>query len=132
MMFVKADYLKHREMVLYIIEEAARRNNHDFAQQVDEALLDSRAFLLITKCGFIVLQPTIKDGLVWVNIMFAYSWGTTALGLHMEEIYALARKIGARGIELYTVVPKLELFLTRKKFTKDSGESRIQHWIKRL
>lgn len=131
-MIAKANYQKHRSLVLPIIKKTDEINQHDFANEIDQALLDDRAFLFLMECGFFVLQPTIKQGEVWVNIMFAYSSGTVALASYMNEICKLAKMIDAKGVELYTVVKKLEPFLIRKGFVKDSGESRRQHWTKRF
>ncbi|MCE0495780.1 hypothetical protein [Vibrio salinus] len=132
MRFAFASYQKHRLRVLPVLRRTDEKNKHNFADEVDMALLDDRAFLFLCDGGFIVLQPIVKDGSSWVNIMFAYSWGTTALPCYMNDIFHLAGDIGAVGVELYTVVKKLERFLIRKGFSKDSGNNRIQHWVKRF
>jgi hypothetical protein len=129
---IKRNYQEHRDKLLPIIESVGDKNNIDCSQQIDQALLDSRAFLFSSHSGFVVLQPTVKQGDLWVNIMFAYSEGTTALAQHMNEICWLAQIINATGVELYTVVKKLDRFLIRKGFTKDSGPNINQHWIKIL
>lgn len=125
MNIAKANYQKHRSHILPIIERTDEINQHDFANEIGQALLDGRAFLFLTECGFFILQPTVKGCETWVNIMFAYSFGTVALASYMNEISDLAKVIDAAGVELYTVVKKLGPFLIRKGFIKDSCNSII-------
>ncbi|SIO96092.1 hypothetical protein [Vibrio spartinae] len=132
MNLVKADYRKHRSRILPFILRAQQRNNDQFANQIDSALLECRAFLFLCDGGFYVLQPTIRNGVVWVNIMFAQSLGKCVLSTHMSEIHQLTRQVGGRGIELFTAVDRLSGFLRRQGFSKDSSNDRVQHWIKEL
>ncbi|WP_059121078.1 hypothetical protein [Vibrio sp. MEBiC08052] len=129
---VRADYRKHRLRILPFITGAQQRNKDPFADQIDRALLECRAFLFLCGGGFYVLQPTLRNGVVWVNIMFAQSLGQCVLSTYLSDIHQLTRQIGGRGIELFTTVERLSGFLRRQGFSQDSSNDRVQHWIKEL
>ena len=117
---------------MHLMRETDIMQNLNFSHQIDSALRDERAFLFVAHNCLVVLQPRVIDDELWLNIMFAYSFGTTALPLHMDQIGKLAKQINAVGIELYTTVQKMKPFLIRKGFQSDNNVSTRQHWSKRF
>ncbi|MGR5241752.1 hypothetical protein ACPV36_12715 [Photobacterium damselae] len=127
----KALWDNHRDKLLPIIQQTERRNNHKFADEIDKALSDGRAFLFIGADGFFVLEPLSRNGIVRVNIMFAFNWGANAIDRYQSTIERLAREIGARSIELYTAVKGLIPLLENNNWRMDS-DSHVMHWVKTL
>ncbi|PCE67528.1 hypothetical protein E8E00_04905 [Salinivibrio sp. YCSC6] len=125
-------WLNYRLHLLPIIRKTQSRNNHFFADEIDDALLDERAFLFLAEDGFVVLQPTARNGLSWLNVMFAFNWGGNAITRYQSEIELKGRQMGARGVELFTAVPGLEQALLANGYVKTSGAARVQHWEKLL
>ncbi|MGR5465372.1 hypothetical protein ACPV5G_20760 [Photobacterium damselae] len=102
-----------------------------FADEIDKALSDGRAFLFIGADGFFVLEPLSRNGIVRVNVMFAFNWGANAIDRYQSIIERLAREIGARSIELYTVVKGLIPLLENNNWRMDS-DGHVMHWVKTL
>lgn len=123
---------QYRDKLFPIIQKAQQRNDHQFADEIDDALQTERAFLFLVEDGFTVLLPKRRDGLPWLNVMFAFSWGGNAIDRYQPGIELKARQMGARGVELYTVVGGLEQALLDNGYVKTTGETRIQHWEKIL
>jgi hypothetical protein len=121
-----------KDRLFPIIQKTQSRNDHQFADEIDNALRTERAFLFLVKDGFTVLLPKRRDGLPWLNVMFAFSWGGNAIDRYQSEVELKARQMGARGVELYTAVEGLEQALLDNGYVKTTGEARIQHWEKIL
>ncbi|MGR5465348.1 hypothetical protein ACPV5G_20640 [Photobacterium damselae] len=127
----KKSWRDYREKLFPIIKQTERRNNHKFADEIDKALSDGRAFLFIGADGFFVLEPLSRNGIVRVNVMFAFNWGANAIDRHQSTIESLAREIGARSIELYTAVKGLIPLLENNNWRMDS-DGHVMHWVKTL
>ncbi|MGR5115032.1 hypothetical protein [Photobacterium damselae] len=102
-----------------------------FAEEIDKALSEGRAFLFIGQDGFFVLEPLSSKGLVRINIMFAFNWGGDAINRYQTMIERLAREAGARSLELYTAVKGLVPLLEQHQW-KMTGDEPVMHWVKTL
>ncbi len=132
MTLVNAPWERYRDRLLPLIARTARRNHHEFSEQVDRALSDKTAFLFLCEDGFVVLEPQYRGPVIWVNVLFAYGWGENTIQRYQHQIEHLARQIGGRGVELITAVTALEPRLLQQGYTKVSGDEQIQHWEKAL
>lgn len=68
MSLYKLSYESWRSRVLPLMEQTEKRNQHWFAKQVDEALLNGRASLFLVEEGFFVLSP------VWTMVKCRYGY----------------------------------------------------------
>lgn len=127
----RKDWAEYQEKLFPIIKQTERRNDHIFADEIDKALSEDRAFLFIGDDGFFVLEPLSRNGIVRVNVMFAFNWGANAIDRYQSTIERLAREIGARSIELYTVVKGLIPLLESNNWSMDT-DGRVMHWVKIL
>ncbi|MFB1077628.1 Uncharacterised protein [Photobacterium damselae] len=127
----KALWGSHRERLLKIIKQTEKRNNHRFADEIDKALSEGRAFLFIGQDGFFVLEPLSSKGLVRINVMFAFNWGGDAINRYQTMIERLAREAGARSLELYTAVKGLVPLLEQHQW-RMTGDEPVMHWVKTL
>lgn len=131
MNILKVLWDSYRDKLLPIIQQIEQRNNHMFADEIDKALSEDRAFLFIGDDGFFVLEPLSRNGIVRVNVMFAFNWGANAIDRYQSTIERLAREIGARSIELYTAVKGLIPLLENNNWRMDS-DGHVMHWVKTL
>ncbi|PSU89931.1 hypothetical protein C0W35_18165 [Photobacterium kishitanii] len=131
MIFIKAVWKDYREKLLLIIQATEKRNSHTFSDEIDKALSFDRAFLFIGEDGFFVLQPLSENGVVTVNVMFAFDWGGNAIERYQASIEQLSREIGATGLELYTVVKGLVPLLKQQHWQLTNND-RIMRFIKPL
>ncbi|HIF9182352.1 TPA: hypothetical protein ACX6QL_003456 [Photobacterium damselae] len=122
----------YRQILLPIIKKTERRNNHEFADEIDKALSEDRAFLFIGDDGFFVLEPLFQDGETIVNVMFAFNWGNNAIARYQETIERLSLDIGAKGLELCTAVKGLIPLLDQQRWEWISTDNNVMYWIKRL
>lgn len=132
MTMISVKWEKYRDKLLPIIQKTQRRNDHQFVDEIDNALQEERAFLFVAEDGFLVLEPRHRKGLPWLNVMFAFNWGGNAINRYQGDVELKARQMGARGVELYTAVEGLEQALLDNGYVKTTGEARIQHWEKIL
>lgn len=127
----KADWSNLRFKLFPIIEQTEKRNNHKFADEIDKALSNDRAFLFVGEDGFFVLQPISSKGIVTVNVMFAFNWESNAIDRYQYIIEQLSREIGARGLQLTTAVTGLVPLLKAQGW-QQTNTNRIMHWTKKL
>ncbi|WIH29307.1 hypothetical protein KEC60_16205 [Photobacterium damselae] len=127
----RRSWINYREQLLPLIKQTAQRNNHMFADEIDKALSEGRAFLFIGQDGFFVLEPLSSKGLVRINIMFAFNWGGDAINRYQTMIERLAREAGARSLELYTAVKGLVPLLEQHQW-RMTGDEPVMHWVKTL
>ncbi len=127
----RRSWINYREQLLPLIKQTAQRNNHMFADEIDKALSEGRAFLFIGQDGFFVLEPLSSKGLVRINVMFAFNWGGDAINRYQTMIERLAREAGARSLELYTVVKGLVPLLEQHQW-RMTGNEPVMHWVKTL
>lgn len=122
-------YSKWRDRLLPIIEQTEQRNDHEFANQVDEALLSGRASLFLVDDGFFVLEPSFIEGEMVVCILFAYSFNKGSADIYLPLIERLTKQSGAKKLLLWTAVKKLHSVLVAHDFQKtESGH--IDRWEK--
>ena len=122
-------YSKWRDRLLPIIEQTEQRNDHEFANQVDEALLSGRASLFLVEDGFFVLEPDVTDGEMSVCILFAYSFNKGSAGLYLPIIERLSKEVGAKKLLFWTAVKKLNSVLVAHDFQK-TERGHIDRWEK--
>ncbi|PMP10271.1 hypothetical protein BCS93_11045 [Vibrio breoganii] len=114
------------------MEHTEKRNDHEFAFQIDKALSDERAFLFVGEDGFFVLRPIVRKGITITEIMFAYAWSSNAIDTYQMLIEELALKAKASAIQLRTVVVGLIPSLVEQGFKKEAGNQRIMVWTKEI
>lgn len=128
-----AAWAKHREKLLPAIQATEQRNNHKFADQIDNALLNERAFLFLARDGFMVLQPVPEPGgVISVNIMFAYNDGGDACVRYQSIIEQLTREIGGRIVHFYTKVAELKPVAEKVGYALESVQNGIHKYKKTL
>lgn len=128
---LRQNWHKYRDRLLPVIQATERRNSHLFSDEIDKALSSDRAFLFIGEDGFFVLQPLSENGVVTVNVMFAFDWGGNAIERYQASIERLSREIGATGLKLYTVVKGL-VPLLKQQHWQLTNDDRIMRFIKPL
>ncbi|EKO3632413.1 hypothetical protein M3894_002943 [Vibrio metschnikovii] len=111
------------------MEQTEKRNNHNFAGQIDEALLSGRASLFLVEDGFFVLEPSFIEGEMSVCILFAYSFNKGSAGLYLPLIERLSKEVGAKKLLFWTAVKKLNSVLVAHDFQKTEG-GHIDRWEK--
>ncbi len=122
-------YSKWRDRLLPIIEQTEQRNDHEFANQVDEALLSGRASLFLVDDGFFVLEPSFIEGEMVVCVLFAYSFNKGSAAIYLPVMEKLAKEVGAKKLLFWTAVKKLNSVLVAHYFQKtESGH--IDRWEK--
>lgn len=127
----KQNWQKYRDKLLPIIQATEARNAHTFSDEIDKALSDERAFLFVGEDGFFALQPLSNNGIVTVNVMFAFNWESNAIHRYQSIIEQLSREIGARGLELTTAVKGLIPLLEYEGWSQENTD-RIMRWTKTL
>ncbi|MFL7024251.1 hypothetical protein [Enterovibrio norvegicus] len=130
--FAKAPWPKYRERLLPIMEEVALRNRHDFAKDVDDALLNGSAFLFVAEDGFLVLRASPREAVLWVTVMFAFNCGGNAIERYQAKVEEMTRQIGGRGIELFTAVEALSSSLLERGYVQREKAGNVRHWEKQL
>ena len=128
----KQAWSKWREKLFPIIQQTEKRNNHMFAEEINSALSNDEAFLFVGEDGFFVLQPVSNNGIPSVVVMFAFNWGENAVNRYQETIEQLSREIGARSVQLYTVVKGLIPILEAQGYTLKNETDAIMQWVKPL
>ncbi|AWK83823.1 hypothetical protein [Photobacterium damselae] len=131
-MINKTEWNKYKDKLLLIIQATERRNNHLFADDINKALSEGRAFLFVGEDGFFVLEPLLQDGETIVNVMFAFNWGNNAIARYQETIERLSLDIGAKGLELCTAVKGLIPLLEQQRWELISTDNNVMYWTKRL
>lgn len=129
MTILKQPYAKWRDKLLPLIEQTERRNQHEFARQIDEALLKGSASLFLVDDGFFVLEPKIREGVLHVCVLFAFSFVRGAADRQLPVIEMLAKEVGAQKLLFWTAVKKLHSVLIKHGFScVESGD--IDMWCK--
>ncbi|PJC87844.1 hypothetical protein CSW98_01595 [Vibrio sp. HA2012] len=129
MNIAKADYVQHRKKILPLIRQSARKNRHDFADNVDKALLSGRAFLFIAEDGFFVLEPMGKGV---VEVVFAFSFGGHACRVYQPVIDQLARDIGADHLYFETTLRGFAVLAKELGYVKQSQRGRVTKWVREV
>lgn len=127
----KVSWQNYRNSLFPTIKQVETRNNHQFSDEIDQALSSDGAFLFVGEDGFFVLQPLSENSVVTVNVMFAFNWGGNAIERYQNMIEQFSREIGATGLELYTVVKSLVPLLEQQDWQLTNGD-RVMHFIKQL
>jgi hypothetical protein len=128
-MFAKADYSKHRCRILPIFEASAKKNNHDFADNIDKALLSGRAFLFISNDCFFVLEPINQE---LVEVVFGFSFGGNSCVKYQPCVEQLAKKIGAKKLCFHTTLRGFAILAKQMGYTKQSQSGRVTTWVKEV
>lgn len=127
----KLSYESWRYRVLPLMEQTEKRNQHWFAKQVDEALLDGRASLFLVEEGFFVLEPSLDNGEMQVWVLFAWSNQKGALKRHLATVEQLAKRIKAKRLLLNTAVKALQVSLIDGGFCCiETGD--VETWCKEI
>ena len=129
MNITKQPWDKWREKLLPIIERTAKRNQHDFAENVDKALLSGRAFLFIASECFFVLEPMGNDV---VEVVFGFSFGGNSCQKYQPVIEQLARDIGAKTLYFETTLRGFAILVKELGYIKQSQSGRVTTWIKEV
>ncbi|EMB49771.1 Uncharacterised protein [Vibrio mimicus] len=113
------------------MEQTEERNQHWFAKQVDEALLNGRASLFLVEEGFFVLEPSLDNGEMQVWVLFAWSNQKGALKRHLATVEQLAKRIKAKRLLLNTAVKALQVSLIDGGFCCiETGD--VETWCKEI
>ncbi|EGR4078517.1 hypothetical protein [Vibrio cholerae] len=113
------------------MEQTEKRNQHRFAKQVDEALLDGRASLFLVEEGFFVLEPSLDNGEMQVWVLFAWSNSKGAFKRHLPTVEQLAKRIKAKRLLLNTAVKALQVSLIDGGFCCiETGD--VETWCKEI
>jgi len=129
-MMINQPYSKWRDKLLPIIKKTAEKNRHPFAENVDRALLESKAFLFLSEDGFVALQPFDGDK---VCVLFAYSFTQGATAKYQPEIEVLCRKIGAKSIVFHTALNgAFTKLVQRLGYRKIAQQEHVSTWQKEL
>ncbi|PWI34832.1 hypothetical protein DI392_00695 [Vibrio albus] len=128
-MITLAKYDKLRDRIFPLIQQSAKKNRHDFADNVDKSLLSNRAFLFIAPDGFFVLEPS-SSGVV--GVIFAFSFGGNNCVKYQPAIEQLARDIGAKQLYFLTSLRGFSILAKKLGYTKDSQSGRVTKWIKEV
>ncbi|ASK54266.1 hypothetical protein EA004_09310 [Vibrio anguillarum] len=113
------------------MEQTEKRNQHRFAKQVDEALLDGRASLFLVEEGFFVLEPSLDNGEMQVWVLFAWSNRKGAFKRHLPTVEQLAKRIKAKRLLLNTAVKALQVSLIDGGFCCiETGD--VETWCKEI
>lgn len=128
---MKAPYERWRDNVLPLMEQTEKRNQHGFAKQVDEALLNGRASLFLVEEGFFVLEPSLDNGEMQVWVLFAWSNRKGALKRHLPTVEQLAKRVKAKRLLLNTAVKALQASLIDGGFCCiETGD--VETWCKEI
>nr|WP_237359148.1 MULTISPECIES: hypothetical protein [Vibrio] len=131
MSLYKLSYESWRFRVLPLMEQTEKRNQHWFAKQVDEALLDGRASLFLVEEGFFVLEPSLDNGEMQVWVLFAWSNRKGALKRHLPTVEQLAKRVKAKRLLLNTAVKALQVSLIDGGFCCiETGD--VETWCKEI
>ena len=130
----RQDWCDYRTELMRIIRHTEKRNKHQFAEQIDEALSNDRAFLFLSDDGFLVLRPIVDDNEnIHVEVMFAFSWSDDAINEYQPIVEQMTSMINGKSIILYTVVKKLGILLQNNGYTlEDIDENGVMRWTKQL
>lgn len=131
MSLYKLSYESWRYRVLPLMEQTEKRNQHWFAKQVDEALLDGRASLFSVEEGFFALEPSLDNGEMQVWVLFAWSNRKGALKRHLPTVEQLAKRVKAKRLLLNTAVKALQVSLIDGGFCCiETGD--VETWCKEI
>lgn len=131
MSLYKLSYELWRSRVLPLMEQTEKRNQHWFAKQVDEALLDGRASLFLVEEGVFVLEPSLDNGEMQVWVLFAWSNRKGALKRYLPTVEQLAKRVKARRLLLNTAVKALQVSLIDGGFCRiETGD--VETWCKEI
>lgn len=131
MRLVKVPYERWRDNVLPLMEQTEKRNQHWFAKQVDEALLNGRASLFLVEEGVFVLEPSLDNGEMQVWVLFAWSNRKGALKRHLPTVEQLAKRVKAKRLLLNTAVKALQVSLIDGGFCCiETGD--VETWCKEI
>ncbi|KUO39021.1 hypothetical protein ID065_05610 [Vibrio cholerae] len=113
------------------MEQTEKRNQHWFAKQVDEVLLNGRASLFLVEEGFFVLEPSFDNGEMQVWVLFAWSNQKGALKRHLPTVEQLAKRVKAKRLLLNTAVKALQVSLIDGGFSCiETGD--VETWCKEI
>lgn len=133
MSVVKVSWSAYRETLYPLIVQTQQRNQHQFADDIDDALSNGSAFLFVGEDGFFVLEPKADQrGTVRVTILFAFNWGGQAIDRYQKTVEKLTREIGGRALDVYTKVSGLTPLLTQQGWQLVEVLEGIEHWEKTL
>jgi hypothetical protein len=124
-----ANYLTHRDRILPLIEKAAERNRHDFADNIDRALLSGRAFLFLMNNGFFVLEPNNDRS---IEVAFGFSFGGNSCLEFQPSVEQLARDIHATHLYFHTTLRGFAILAGKMGYKKKSQSGRVTTWIKEV
>lgn len=128
-----ANWPDYRDKLFPIIQHTERRNNHRFADEINSALSNERAFLFVATDGFMVLQPISEPGgIISVNIMFAYNDGGDAIVRYQPVVERLAQEIGGYSVHFYTKVAGLAPIAEQMGYQLVSHQDGIQKYTKTI
>ncbi len=113
---VQVPWSSYRSVLLPLIERTENRNNDHFADQIDKALSQERAFLFVGIDGFMVLEPHSRRGKPYLNIMFALNDKPEAIPRYHSKIEELAKDFGAQWITTQTKVKALRPHIESQGF----------------
>ncbi|ELP4886762.1 hypothetical protein QPB17_001648 [Vibrio cholerae] len=113
------------------MEQTEKRNQHWFAKQVDEALLNGRASLFLVEEGVFVLEPCLDNGEMQVWVLFAWSNRKAAFKRHLPTVEQLAKRVKAKRLLLNTAVKALQASLIDGGFCCiETGD--VETWCKEI
>ncbi|EJL7976525.1 hypothetical protein NM099_001260 [Vibrio cholerae] len=113
------------------MEQTEKRNQHWFAKQVDEALLDGRASLFLVEEGVFVIEPSLDNGEMQVWVLFAWSNRKGALKRYLPTVEQLAKRVKAKRLLLNTAVKALQVSLIDGGFCRiETGD--VETWCKEI
>lgn len=93
-------------------------NDPNLFDDIRQSCADRRAFLLMSKDGYIILKPQVKSGLIKTIVWFAYSERPGAMFKYRKEIERLCRENGSTLIEWWSCSQALDLFSEKHNYQK--------------
>ena len=127
----KVPWRDYRHKLMPFIQRTEKINGHIFADQIDKALSEDKAFLFIAPEGFLVLQPTFLDKKEYVIVLFAFSFTSHNMLKYQPVIEELTLDLGAHGVVLYTVLKTVVRACLRLGYKQSSvDDSNIIRLIK--
>jgi len=129
----REEWLDYRDELLKIMLHTEKRNQLKFASQIDEALLNRRAFLFVSEDGFFVLKPIVdEDSNTHVEVLFAFSWTDNAIDKYQSVVEEMTLMIGGKSIIIYTIITGLMPILKKHGYTLKTTAERLMCWDKQL
>lgn len=128
-----ADWQAYREQFKNdVLETEARLNQAGLYTYIDEALLNSRAFLFVSDHGWAVFQPISVKGIPSVHILFVKSYKPGILTRHTIFAVKMAKRIGSRYLTADTKSKRAMMAYRRFGFKLESESDGVYHLKKIL